>query len=108
MHGPLGNIDDKVVTIFRSSMVRQHIAPEQIESRVTLVKVCVGIVPSAALMGAWQAMRLPPTTISATTAHELIVASPFKVVSFYRGGRGRATKTWPGSRVGLYWQEIGR
>jgi L-asparaginase len=43
MHGPLGNVDDQLVIMFRRSCVRQTIAPEQLETRVTLVKVCSGM-----------------------------------------------------------------
>ena len=43
MHGPLGNVDDQLAIMFRRSLVRQHIAPEEIEPRVVLVKVCSGM-----------------------------------------------------------------
>lgn len=43
MHGPVGNIDDALVVIFRRSLVRQTIAPARIEPRVELVKVYTGM-----------------------------------------------------------------
>jgi L-asparaginase len=43
MHGPLGNVDDQVVTMFRRSLVRQRIAPDRIEPAVLLVKVYAGM-----------------------------------------------------------------
>jgi L-asparaginase len=43
MHGPLGNIDDELVTIYRQSVVRQTIKPDHIEPAVELVKVSAGM-----------------------------------------------------------------
>lgn len=43
MHGPLGNVDDELVVMFRRSMVRQTIAPTRIEPHVEFVKVCTGM-----------------------------------------------------------------
>jgi L-asparaginase len=43
MNGPLGNIDDELVTIYRRSLVRQAIKPNHIETAVELVKVSVGM-----------------------------------------------------------------
>jgi L-asparaginase len=43
MHGPVGNIDDALVVIFRRSLVRQTISPAHIEPRVELVRVYTGM-----------------------------------------------------------------
>ena len=43
MLGPLGNIDDDAVTIFRKSIVRQQLAPGQLEPAVDLVRVYAGM-----------------------------------------------------------------
>jgi L-asparaginase len=43
MLGPVGNIDDDAVTIYRRSLVRQHIPAAEIEPRVDLVRVYAGM-----------------------------------------------------------------
>ena len=53
MHGPLGNVDDELVVMFRRSMVRQTIDPPRIEPRVEFVKVCAGM-DSASLLWSLQ------------------------------------------------------
>ena len=51
MLGPIGNVDDQLVTIFRRSLVRQHIETERIEPAVMLVKVYAGMDSSMLLWG---------------------------------------------------------
>lgn len=43
MLGPLGNVDDVLVTIYRRSLVRQHIAPARIEPAVEMARVYTGM-----------------------------------------------------------------
>jgi L-asparaginase len=43
MLGPLGNIDDDVITIYRRSLVRQQIRPAHLEPAVMLVRVYAGM-----------------------------------------------------------------
>jgi L-asparaginase len=43
MHGPLGNVDDELVVMFRRSLVRQTISAPRIEPKVEFVKVCAGM-----------------------------------------------------------------
>jgi L-asparaginase len=43
MLGPVGNIDDDAVTIYRSSLVRQQIPAAELETRVELVRVYAGM-----------------------------------------------------------------
>jgi L-asparaginase len=43
MLGPLGDVDDKLVTIYRRSVVRQHVAPGRIVPEIAFVKVCSGM-----------------------------------------------------------------
>lgn len=55
--GPLGNVDDDLVTIFRRSLVRQTFAPHHIEPRVELVRVYAGMDSSFLLWSLEQGMK---------------------------------------------------
>jgi L-asparaginase len=57
MLGPLGNVDEDVVTIFRHSRVRQHIPAAEIESRVELVRVYAGMDSSLLIWSLEQGYR---------------------------------------------------
>ncbi len=43
MLGPLGDVDDRLVTIYRRSLVRQSIVPDHIVPQIAFVKVCAGM-----------------------------------------------------------------
>ncbi len=55
--GPLGNIDDDLVTVFRRSLVRQTFAPDHLEPRVELVRVYAGMDSSLLLWSLEQGMK---------------------------------------------------
>jgi L-asparaginase len=42
MHGPLGNIDDELVTVFRHSIVRESLKPSRLVPEVAFTKVVAG------------------------------------------------------------------
>lgn len=57
MLGPIGNIDDDAVVIYRRSLVRQRIAPPQLEPSVELVRVYAGMDSSMLLWSLEQGSR---------------------------------------------------
>ncbi len=79
MHGPLGNVDDQSVIIFRRSQVREHLSPDHIEPDVQFLKVCAGMDSRFLMWGLEQGSKglvieamgqgnVPPTMLPGITA----------------------------------------
>jgi L-asparaginase len=115
MHGPLGNVDDDAVVIFRRSCVRQIIRPEHIVPEVELVRTYAGM-DSAHML--WSLARgssglvieamgqgnVPPETMPGIRAW-LEAGKPVVLVS--RCPEGRALDTYAYEGGGKQLRDLG-
>jgi L-asparaginase len=112
MHGPLGNVDDQVVTMFRRSLVRQRIAPDRIEPAVLLVKVYAGMESALLEWGLEQAYKglvieamgqgnIPPMMLPGLRAW-LAAGRPVVLVSRCPEGRALDTYAYEGGGKQLH------
>ena len=102
MLGPLGNIDDDAVTIYRRSLVRQQLRPSYLETEVELVRVYAGMDSSLLIWSLERGNRglvieamgqgnVPPTLLPGIQAW-LAAGKPVVLVS--RCPEGRALDTY--------------
>lgn len=102
MHGPLGNVDDDAVVIFRRSRVRQIIRPERIVTDVELLRTYAGMDSAQMLCSLERGSRglvieamgqgnVPPETLAGIRAW-LDAGRPVVLVS--RCPEGRALDTY--------------
>lgn len=102
MHGPLGNVDDDAVVIFRRSRVRQSIRPARIVPKVELLRTYAGMDSAHMLWSLGQGSNglvieamgqgnVPPETMPGIRAW-LDAAKPVVLVS--RCPEGRALDTY--------------
>jgi L-asparaginase len=112
MHGPLGNVDDQVVTMFRRSMVRQTIAAERIEPAIELVRVYAGMDSSLLLWSLEQGHKglvieamgqgnVPPMMLPGIEAW-LAAGQPVVLVSRCPEGRALDTYAYKGGGKQLH------
>jgi L-asparaginase len=106
MLGPLGNVDDQLVTMYRTSLVRQHIAVDYIVPEVLLVKVCSGTESDLLDWALAQGYRglvieamgqgnVPPMMLPGIDAW-LAAGKPVVLVSRCQEGRALDTYAYPG------------
>lgn len=106
MLGPLGNVDDQLVTMYRTSLVRQHIEVDHIVPEVLLVKVCSGTESDLldwALEKGYRGLvieamgqgNVPPMMLPGIEAW-LAAGKPVVLVSRCQEGRALDTYAYPG------------
>jgi L-asparaginase len=112
MLGPVGNIDDDAVTIYRSSLVRQQIPATHLETRVELVRVYAGMDSSLLYWSLEQGCRglvieamgqgnVPPQMLEGIRAW-LDAGNPVVLVSRCPEGRALDTYAYEGGGKQLH------
>jgi L-asparaginase len=115
MHGPLGNVDDDAVVIFRRSLVRQMIRPEHINTDVDMARMFSGMDSgrilwslerggSGLVIEAMGQGNVPPATVPGIRAW-LDAGKPVVLVS--RCPEGRALDTYAYEGGGKQLRDMG-